>query len=423
MQSPPDPSLSPPLDIWVSREMLFSDTDIRPCPLLMHLSEPDTDAQTRFWNPLRERLPQLVRVHYFDDIEQAGPLVVVPHEVKEYLGRASLNTSGKQTAAPQNPPKAGSKPGAATRIIRNAIRNYHGLRQIRSYSRQVAATGRQVVVFSGGFEYEPQPGEIVIGSSIYRSRDTGIFPMPNWIFDISGLFTPIPKPAKPTIAFDGNTTYPGVYNRLLGRFNFPESLIQKTAVSRSVCRSLSLKTRMVIARWVRKKVVDEVRNAPQLQAHIKERGEFFSLSPETKLRLRKEYLQGIQDNAYLLCARGDANTDFRTNEVLAAGRIPVIIDTDLLLPPLPGMQWEDFSVMVPFRQINDIGRIVSEFHNRLTEDDFQHKCHLAKTAFERMLPHHYIGQIIGEIKRKAAQPSANPDLANARRENSRFQKA
>ncbi len=408
-----------PLDIWVSKALLLVHEGVRPCPLLMHLSEPDTDAQTRFWNPLRERLPQLVRVHYFDDIEQAGPLVVVPHEVKEYLGRASLNSSGKQTAAPQSPPK----PGAAARIIRNAIRNYHGLRQIRSYSRQVAATGRHVVVFSGGLEYEPQPGEIVIGASIYRSRDTGIFPMPNWIFDISGLHTPIPKPAKPTIAFDGNTTYPGVYNRLLGRFNFPESLIQKTAISRSVCRSLSLKARMVIARWVRKKVVNEVRNAPQLQAHIRERGEFFSLSPETRIRLRKEYLKSIQDNAYLLCARGDANTDFRTNEVLAAGRIPVIIDTDLLLPPLPGMQWEDFSVIVPFGQINRIGKILDDFHNSLTEDDFQHKCHLAKTAFERMLPHHYIGQIIGEIKRKAAQPSANPELANARRENSMFQKA
>ena len=405
-----------PLDVWVSKTLLLMDEGKRPCPLLMHLSEPDTDAQTRFWNPLRERLPQLVRVHYFDDIGQAGPLVVIPHEVKEYLGRGSLNKS------PQKQPQA----GAAKRIIRNTIRNYHGLRQIRSYSRQVAATGRQVVVFSGGLEYEPQPGEIVFGSSIYKSRDTGIFPMPNWIFDISGLFTPIPKPAKPTIAFDGNTTYPGVYNRLLGRFQFPESLIQKTAASRSVCRSLSLKARMVIARWVRKKVVGAVRNAPQLQAHIKERGEFFSLSPETKLGFRKEYLQGIQDNAYLLCVRGDANTDFRTNEVLAAGRIPVIIDTDLLLPPLSGMQWEDFSVMVPFRQINDIGRIVSEFHNRLTEDEFQHKCHLAKTAFEQLLPHHYIGQIIGEIKRKTARPTApvaHRKLKKAKVENSMFQKA
>jgi hypothetical protein len=55
--------LNKPLEIWINEDLLFP--DIRPAPLLMHLSPPDTNPQLLFWNLLRDKLPDLVKIHRF----------------------------------------------------------------------------------------------------------------------------------------------------------------------------------------------------------------------------------------------------------------------------------------------------------------------------------------------------------------------
>ena len=383
------------LKLWVDTNLLIDGR--RPCPLLMHLSEPDTEPQLLFWNQLRNTLPDWVEVCEYTDPSEAGEIVVIPHEIKEYLGMRMTRKQRLTTARPKAGTKqtlkrvvGGVKPlhGMMAPIWRKARSYWYrakygrlGVREIRQYISDVTATGRRVVVFSGGLEYEPQPGEIVFGGSVYRGEDTDIFPTPNWIFDISSLAVPLDKPAVATVAFDGNTKYPTIYNRIASRLPIVGAVVQKTAVNRDLCRFLTLKGRMVIARWVRKTSVEALRKASQLQTHIRERGEFFSLSPETKKRLRQEYLDAIRNNAYLMCVRGDANTDFRTMEVLAAGRIPVVVDTKTMLPLLEGLRWEDFCVFVPFRDIGKIGEIVSDYHANLSKDDFQAKGRMAREAF------------------------------------------
>ncbi len=369
MQSPSDPSPSPPLDIWVSREMLFSDTDIRLCPLLMHLSEPDTDAQTRFWNPLRERLPQLVRVHYFDDIEQAGPLVVVPHDAKEWIWKKSLGA------------------------LQSAIRRF-------------LASGRTVVTFATGIEYEAQPGEIVFASSVYQTPGETNIPLPSWLFDMGQSVTPIGKPAQPTITFRGNTKYSGRISNLMGALAVPDAWIHWMASSRWLNRKLALRFRFGIARLLRQRVVRHVREADNLVADLVELDNFFSFTDEEKTAARATYIRSIQEHAYVLCIRGDTNGDYRTYEVLSAGRIPVIINTKLQFPALDGMEWRDFAVVVPLAGLRNIGQLIQDFHNQLTDEAFRQKCRLARKAFEQLLPERYVGQIIGEIQ--ARMPPQKP---------------
>ncbi|MCU0355893.1 MAG: glycosyltransferase family 47 protein, partial [Cytophagales bacterium] len=392
------------LKLWVDTSLFIEGR--RPCPLLMHLSDPDTEPQLLFWNRLRETLPDWVEICEYTDPTEAGEIVVIPHEIKEYLGMETLPGQSYVKTEPSGGLKQKLKDivrkvqplyrriapkwRAARSFWYRTKYDHISTREIRKYIRAVAATGRRVVVFSGGLEYEPQPGEIVFGASIYRGADTKIFPMPNWIYDISSLYRLLEKPPVPTIAFDGNTNYPNVYNHVAKHLPIIGFLVQRTAANRLLCRFLTLKARMVVARWVRKTSVNALREAPQLQVHIRERGEFFSMSLEAKAQARQEYLDAIRSNAYLLCVRGDANTDFRTMEVLAAGRIPVMADTKLVLPMLNGMRWEDFCVFVPFRDIDKVGEIVAAHHASLSEADFQAKCRIAREAFEQLLPHQYV---------------------------------
>lgn len=348
-----------PLDIWISEDLIIPNA--RPCPLLMHLSEPDTNPQTLFWNPLREVLPGLVRVHKFKNIQEAGPLVVIPHDAKEWM------------------------------FVKK-------LKELRQHIRSVLATGRQVVTFAGGMEYEPQPGEIVFATSVYQYPDEKLLPIPTWIYDIGSRINPIPRPAKPTVAFDGNTRYSSKINTLTKPIPVPDALIYRIALSRKLGRALDVKFRFVIPRLLRQRVLKAVRASQNLNHHLVERDHFFTLGDDERVKARAEYLRSMQEHAYILCIRGDANGDFRTYEVLSAGRMPVIIDTKLQLPPLQGLKWEDFCVFVPLTALDSIGEVIQKFHEKLTEEEFQKRCQMAREAFDQLLPHRFIPHIISQIQ-------------------------
>ncbi|MCU0354132.1 MAG: glycosyltransferase family 47 protein, partial [Cytophagales bacterium] len=350
-----------PLDIWVSDRLFLPDKQTRPCPLMMHLTQADTDPEALFWNPLREVLPRLVRVHRFEKLADAGDVVVIPQLAREWVGLRKT-------------------------------------KQLRDMVRRIVASGRTVVTFVGGAEYTPLPGEIAFAAAAYDSPRETVNPIPNWLYDIGDFITPIARPKTPTIAFVGNTLYPSRLNSLLRFIQLPEPLLFQAALSRKLGRFLDLKYRFVLARCFRQRVLQAVRGASNLCSHLVERGNLFSFSDSDKAKARAEFLQAVQDNAYMLCMRGDANSDFRTWEVLSAGRIPVIVDTKQKLPHLEGMRWEDFCVFVPPTELNRIGEIIGEYHAGLSEDDFQEKCRMARAAFEQLMPHRYIRRVIQTIR-------------------------
>ncbi len=160
-------------------------------------------------------------------------------------------------------------------------------------------------------------------------------------------------------------------------------------------RNLNLSLRRLIARLVRKKIMNEVRKAKNLQTSLIERkGDFFILPMEEKQRQRAEYIENIENNAYILAMRGDSNSCYSLFEVMSAGRIPVFIDTNKSLPELRGMKWEDFCVIVPFSEVHRIGDYIQAFHDKLSDDDFAEVCRKSRAAFEQLLPHNFVLRIL-----------------------------
>jgi hypothetical protein len=158
-----------------------------------------------------------------------------------------------------------------------------------------------------------------------------------------------------------------------------------------VNRNLDLRMRQAIAARVRQKVVNEARRAQNLKPSIIERtGAYFTLPKEQRERQRSEYIQNLQDNAYRLVMRGDDNSNFQVWEVMSAGRLPIIIDTNQQFPNLGDLKWEDFSVLVPYSQLHRIGEIVQKFHDSMSDDEFKQACMKARAAFEYLLPHNFI---------------------------------
>ena len=93
-----------------------------------------------------------------------------------------------------------------------------------------------------------------------------------------------------------------------------------------------------------------------------------------------EYSNHLQRNTYIVCPRGTENYSFRIYEALSSGRIPVIIDTDIVLPEQ--IDWESLAIVVPY---DSLGRtydiILNDYKLRSTEEFLERQ----RKAFSTML--------------------------------------
>jgi hypothetical protein len=93
-------------------------------------------------------------------------------------------------------------------------------------------------------------------------------------------------------------------------------------------------------------------------------------TPEQAARVREEFVENTVGSDYVLCARGAGNFSFRFYETLSAGRIPLLIDTDCVLPFSDRIDWRRHCVFVPGDRIADAPKILADFHRSLSPAQF-----------------------------------------------------
>jgi hypothetical protein len=108
----------------------------------------------------------------------------------------------------------------------------------------------------------------------------------------------------------------------------------------------------------------------------------------------EEFVQNVVDTDYTLCTRGWGNFSFRLYETLCLGRIPILIDTDCVLPNTEHVDWSSLCVVVPEADLDTLVARVLAHHRALTPERFaerQQECrqvwarHLSPEGFARDL--------------------------------------
>jgi hypothetical protein len=80
---------------------------------------------------------------------------------------------------------------------------------------------------------------------------------------------------------------------------------------------------------------------------------------DSRDRTSQEFYQNMAETDYTLCVRGGGNFSKRFYETLAMGRIPVLVDTDCLLPFKSVLNWEDYVVRVPQEELETLPEAVA----------------------------------------------------------------
>jgi len=85
---------------------------------------------------------------------------------------------------------------------------------------------------------------------------------------------------------------------------------------------------------------------------------------------RIQYAASLLRNAYSLCVSGHGNYSFRFYETLRAGRIPVFVDTDCVLPLEEWIDYRQRMVWVNESDVHNIGHRLLQFHAQINGDAF-----------------------------------------------------
>jgi hypothetical protein len=90
----------------------------------------------------------------------------------------------------------------------------------------------------------------------------------------------------------------------------------------------------------RRKLIKTFLASPDIICNFICRDKFWGGSPHDKM-LTQEFDNNMAGNSFILAPRGKGNFSMRFYQALSAGRIPVLVDTDNLLPFSENISWKD----------------------------------------------------------------------------------
>ncbi len=218
--------------------------------------------------------------------------------------------------------------------------------------------GKPTVVFVAGDEHRTIRDPILVfQTSLERSRRLpNEFAQPAWSEDfvaahLGGELPLRPKGARPVVGFCGLApSRRGLRGRL-----------------RAHAAHTSIRARAL-------RLLDE---HPGVETNFVVRERFLGgaltrggLDVGTMRRVRVEFVQNMVESDYVLCARGAGNFSYRLYETLSCGRVPVFVDTDVVLPLDFEADWRSHCVWVDESELDSIGDRVAEFHEAIGDDEF-----------------------------------------------------
>lgn len=102
-------------------------------------------------------------------------------------------------------------------------------------------------------------------------------------------------------------------------------------------------------------------------------------------RAREEYIENMVGSDVTLAVRGDGNFSQRFYECLSLGRIPLLVDTDNLLPFEEFIPYERFVIRVPYRDRKRAVEHILNFFSGLDDAEYSKRQHEAREYFEKYL--------------------------------------
>ena len=109
------------------------------------------------------------------------------------------------------------------------------------------------------------------------------------------------------------------------------------------------------------------------------------LSPEKRAEDPQAYREELRRTITVCCPRGAGLNSIRFFETLAAGRIPILISDNCVLPLEDQLDYSAFSLRLPEARIPEIGAFLADWFAKTPADKVARMCAAARQAWEEHL--------------------------------------
>jgi hypothetical protein len=247
------------------------------------------------------------------------------------------------------------------------------------FAQKAEAAGKPIIVFFGSDLSDEEvslKNAFIFRHSYYRSRKkSNNFVWPAFGEDLvehylENQISIRQKSEKPIVGFCG----------LIKRNSLNIQLKKLAYYSYMLVKHKRRKFPPIQGHILRAKVLDTLEKSSLVETNfvIYDRSVFLGQNDSDKIyKNRMEYIQNLIGSDYVVCCRGAGNFSNRLFETLCVGRIPILIDTDCVLPYDFAIDWKKYCVWVDEKEIPSIGEKVAEFHEKISPQDFidlQHEC-------------------------------------------------
>jgi hypothetical protein len=239
---------------------------------------------------------------------------------------------------------------------------------------------KKILIFFPGDSDEEVPIEhaIIFRNSQYTSKkkENEII-MPGYAVDLGKKYGLLErkKGEKPVIGFCGWANY-RTFKQMLSHTlsNITESLVGNPSRKKGLHfrrRALGIlkKSQKVLTFFI-------IRSSYSLNEK--------TLSVEPALA-RKEYVENIKNSDFTLAPKGDGNFSVRFFESLSLGRIPLLIDTETILPLECEINYDEFILRVNYRELDTIADRAAEYYAALTPEVYLEKQKKCREVFDKYL--------------------------------------
>lgn len=251
-----------------------------------------------------------------------------------------------------------------------------------------------IVFYAGDRDRAPDHfNMILIKTSLYRNaksyRRCHVIAMPAFCNDVlieAGYSTPLIR-SKQAVASLGFCGYARV-EKMLPRLKMVAQDKLLNAMAR-LFRKPAIKSRKR-GMFFRSQALKILQRSNQVENNFIIRSSFMNRSDSKpfKNNSRHEYLQNMIESDYVLCVKGEGNFSIRFFETLSMGRIPLLIDTDGVLPANHLINYDALMPIVPFDHLDEIASRLQAFHNALSPERFESLQSECRAVWKKYLTPH-----------------------------------
>jgi hypothetical protein len=291
---------------------------------------------------------------------------------------------------------------------------------------EASVRGKPLVVFYGGDPTGgiPLANSVVFRNSFYRSeRRPNEFALPGFCQDLvsaccGGELRPRPYRRRPVVSFCGHALgfKESVRHALLTRL--PRAAVQHLL-------GWGMQPSVAPGRVLRRRAMQALARSREVRTNFVVRRLFWngvfrsdgSMDVALARRSRREFVDNLLDSDYALCVRGFGNYSYRLYEALSLGRIPVLIDTDCVLPYDRWIDWKKYVVWVDQSEVQNVAKHVASFHASLTPAAFEDLQKACRQLWDEWLsPHGFFANFHRHFESCPGGRSASPEGGSDRSE-------